>query len=824
MSMFLTSIMMPSTTQQQQQQQQFDVRRYASTTTTIIVDDDHDHDDNDSDNDMIIEEEEDESVTTSSSGSTRKKPKKNRRQKKRQQASQQQPESLLLFNNIKLLHFRNNVVEGGGDGEDHSIRTVLEQEFDALAMNHDLSKFKWISILEKQLVLKLRQHYENDSKKAAATAAVADASSVEIPPKKKKKQVRAEKEQQQNDLIRDLWKIALKASLSNKKGNNVVPDVLRDHFLERMIERQEDSEEKDPSSTSSSLTLTLTEDTDTTEAHNNIELFKHGRDIAVQHPLLWRRYSSKERKLKVKISKQLLQERRNKIDNNNEDDTITNNSDPNSIDTYIQGIRVPALQRYHYEQKTVEERHQEAMEFHLKLKSKLPDPLYLKILTLVDTYVNCFSTGSITASIIESISTDDDDTTDKKKKQTKKEQQKQFRVLLSNLRKILPQGRIHWIGYDIAQFFYVTQPDDVDLVVNNRNQSTDHHITSSWGSKLIFDDPILKYSEINYNDVRESYIQSLLNISKLFLQLEQENASANTNTAAKSTTDGVTSSRTNGVMEDDTIAIDLDDIDFDILDEDPSSEKSILQTYDNVKELTRIDALKNMLSATSTTTTTTTTTSTQRRQPRWYIPLEAMDVNDYWKTKPSSSSSSTTTTTTENNVLDQLIESKHQSQQQSQFINQNQSTNNNNDVFDDNDIFPLEPPIDRLVIIDSLPIDITKERLQQAYERCGLIDSIQIFNFKPELDPTRGKIKTADTNTKKIRTASNTSLKQKWSRPRTPLYAFILFTDTIGASKAVSDPLRIFGMVIDSHLIRSHRACDMKTLYLEDVSDVSVSN
>merc|ERR1712166_1192039 len=118
----------------------------------------------------------------------------------------------------------------------------------------------------------------------------------------------------------------------------------------------------------------------------------------------------------------------------------------------------------------------------------------------------------------------------------------------------------------------------------------------------------------------------------------------------------------------------------------------------------------------------------------------------------------------------------------------------------------------------------TKERLQQAYERCGVIDSIQIFNFKPELDPTRGKIKTADTNTKKIRTASNTSLKQKWSRPRTPLYAFILFTDTIGASKAISDPLRIFGMVIDSHLIRSHRACDMKTLYLEDVSDVSASN
>ena len=45
----------------------------------------------------------------------------------------------------------------------------------------------------------------------------------------------------------------------------------------------------------------------------------------------------------------------------------------------------------------------------------------------------------------------------------------------------------------------------------------------------------------------------------------------------------------------------------------------------------------------------------------------------------------------------------------------------------------------------------------------------------------------------------------------------ILFRDANGAAKAVVDPLRIFGMVIDHHLIRSYRATDMTELYLEDL-------
>ena len=46
----------------------------------------------------------------------------------------------------------------------------------------------------------------------------------------------------------------------------------------------------------------------------------------------------------------------------------------------------------------------------------------------------------------------------------------------------------------------------------------------------------------------------------------------------------------------------------------------------------------------------------------------------------------------------------------------------------------------------------------------------------------------------------------------------LLYKETEAAIKAVSDPLRIFGMVLDKHLMRSHRATDITRLYLEDVN------
>jgi len=125
--------------------------------------------------------------------------------------------------------------------------------------------------------------------------------------------------------------------------------------------------------------------------------------------------------------------------------------------------------------------------------------------------------------------------------------------------------------------------------------------------------------------------------------------------------------------------------------------------------------------------------------------------------------------------------------------------------------FPSSPPTDCVVVIDNLPIDVTREQLVDAYSRCGAIQDIAIFHHRPELDPGRRR----EDSRKKIRTGPRNA--RQWERPRTPLYAMILFQTKEGAVRAIADPLRVFGMVLDQHLIRSHPAAQMTSLYLEDL-------
>ncbi|CAJ1963761.1 unnamed protein product [Cylindrotheca closterium] len=128
--------------------------------------------------------------------------------------------------------------------------------------------------------------------------------------------------------------------------------------------------------------------------------------------------------------------------------------------------------------------------------------------------------------------------------------------------------------------------------------------------------------------------------------------------------------------------------------------------------------------------------------------------------------------------------------------------------------FPSNAPNERLVIIDNLPIDANENLLMDAYSRCGPIESIAVFNKKPHLDPGRRSVDSK----KKIRNPS--SQREPWRRPRTALYAMILFADVASAQTAASDPLRIFGMVLDRHLIRSYPSKDLTKLYLEDIAGV----
>ena len=122
---------------------------------------------------------------------------------------------------------------------------------------------------------------------------------------------------------------------------------------------------------------------------------------------------------------------------------------------------------------------------------------------------------------------------------------------------------------------------------------------------------------------------------------------------------------------------------------------------------------------------------------------------------------------------------------------------------------------DRTIFVDCLPIDVTVEEVREIYSRCGPIQSVRVFNLRPDLDPgpptplQRMKLK------KKHRRAGGNKLKK--DRKRSPIYAKIVFETEEGYEAASRDELRIFGMVIRRHPARSIPAKDATTLYLENV-------
>ena len=684
--------------------------------------------------DLIVEEEIVPVLST-------KKKKLTKRQKRKQSRSGDLPLD------VKFLHFR-NLLQDNDDNYSQAI-SELNNDFDKLAFDHDLSKFKWISMLEKSLVLKLKQ--EQEELEQAAT----------LPEAPRSKKGRKKKAKSKVDKVRDYWKVALKAANNKKK----VPDELKQQFLSRMVLGADQSNKNDS-----------IDDALTHQDRKDATLLARGRELAVDNPLLWRRYSAKERKLRVRLSKKLVQTRADEIvamiDSGAQDQldpfqesmlaAVEDRS--TSLEYYLRHVRIPALNKLHHHDKTADERELEAHVFQQLLKERLPETSYQKLIALVQVYVDCFSNTSSTSDMDGStvvnlqgspftpIPTAMEEQQNQQKKEQKK-QQKQFRVLLSNLRKALPQGRIHWIGHDIADFFYVTAPDEVDLKKED----------------VIDSDPILGHSEATWKETRDQYVQSFLNIQKLFLQLEREQEQE------RKLGEKAESSSSN---------LSLSDID-ELIDpnEDPSAEKSVVKTFDTVAALTRMDAKK---------------ITTQRVKPRTYIPLEAMAVGDTWK----------------NSEFNHLLEGQTQPLNGLSANNHSSPINgsSSSSVYGD-DSFPIQPPVDRLVIVDNLPIDMSEFRLREAYSRCGEIENIAIFHSRPDLDPGRRATDAA----KKIRNPSSSSRRQKWTRPRTPLYAMILYKDASSAQKASCDPLRLFGMVLDQHLMRSHRASDMTTLYLEDV-------
>jgi len=114
----------------------------------------------------------------------------------------------------------------------------------------------------------------------------------------------------------------------------------------------------------------------------------------------------------------------------------------------------------------------------------------------------------------------------------------------------------------------------------------------------------------------------------------------------------------------------------------------------------------------------------------------------------------------------------------------------------------------RQLFIDNLPIDIDEEELIDIYSRCGDIESVRIFNRRPDLDPGN-PIK---------------ELKKQISRgimmektTRTPIYAIVKFATDEGYDTATGADLRVFGIIIQRHAVRSIKKEEMKSLFIENI-------
>jgi hypothetical protein len=129
---------------------------------------------------------------------------------------------------------------------------------------------------------------------------------------------------------------------------------------------------------------------------------------------------------------------------------------------------------------------------------------------------------------------------------------------------------------------------------------------------------------------------------------------------------------------------------------------------------------------------------------------------------------------------------------------------------------PRVPHADRMVFLDNLPIDITEMELFDLYSRCGPIQSIAIHNQRPDLDPGALSMKQIKDRKRRLRTNRRVIINRSaWARPKTPLYALVTFATDEGFNVACGPPLRLFGMVVRKHAIRSIRAMDMNKLYIE---------
>jgi hypothetical protein len=107
--------------------------------------------------------------------------------------------------------------------------------------------------------------------------------------------------------------------------------------------------------------------------------------------------------------------------------------------------------------------------------------------------------------------------------------------------------------------------------------------------------------------------------------------------------------------------------------------------------------------------------------------------------------------------------------------------------------------------------------LFELYSRCGSIQSIELFNYRPDLDPGPLKPKQLKERIKKHRMSRYKHKYGKWTSPKTPVYGLITFASDDAYRQGINDHLRIFGMVVRKHAVRSLLVSNISTLYVENI-------
>jgi hypothetical protein len=126
--------------------------------------------------------------------------------------------------------------------------------------------------------------------------------------------------------------------------------------------------------------------------------------------------------------------------------------------------------------------------------------------------------------------------------------------------------------------------------------------------------------------------------------------------------------------------------------------------------------------------------------------------------------------------------------------------------------------MERRIMVNNLPIDVTEEELREAFGFCGEIEDARLFNLRPDLDPGEARAK-KDKLAKPIPRAGNFWSKEKFKiTNKSPVYGMSTFKEQAGVERSTAEHLRIFGLVIRKHCAEIRRCTDeVDTLYLENL-------